>query len=152
MLVFYRNEPSYQGKRLSDWAREYGTNKWSRNANKAEMAEVAIRHIGAEGVPFLLQAIESVRAQTLKNIEIILINDGSTDNSMQIIEEQAAQDSRIRVLSQENQGNSAARNNAFKEAKGRYVYFMDSDDVIEGETLEACLVKCEAHQLDFVFF
>ena len=76
--------------------------------------------------PFLLQAIESVRAQTLKNIEIILINDGSTDNSMQIIEEQAAQDSRIRVLSQENQGNSAARNNAFKEAKGRYVYFMDS--------------------------
>lgn len=102
--------------------------------------------------PFLLQAIESVRAQTLKNIEIILINDGSTDNSMQIIEEQAAQDSRIRVLSQENQGNSAARNNAFKEAKGRYVYFMDSDDVIEGETLEACLAKCEAHQLDFVFF
>ena len=102
--------------------------------------------------PFLQQAVESVRAQTLRNIEIIVMNDGSTDKSMQIIEEQAAQDNRIRVLSQENQGNSAARNNAFKAARGKYVYFMDSDDVIEEETLEACLAKCEAHELDFVFF
>src|SRR5688572_345126 len=57
VLVFYRNEPSYQGKRLSDWAREYGTNKWSGSQNKAEAAEAAIRHIGADGVPFLLRTI-----------------------------------------------------------------------------------------------
>lgn len=72
VLVFYRNEPSYQGKRLSDWAREYETNKWSGNANKAETAEAAIRHIGAEGVPFLLQAIATGPSPLKKRLRKVI--------------------------------------------------------------------------------
>ena len=72
LLVFYRNEPSYQGKRLSDWAREYGTNKWSRNPSKAGMAEAAIRHIGAEGVPFLLQVIATEPSPIKKRLRKVI--------------------------------------------------------------------------------
>jgi len=72
VLVFYRNEPSYQGKRLSDWAREYGTNKWSGNLNKAETAEAAIRRIGANGVPFLLQAIATEPSPMKKRLRKVI--------------------------------------------------------------------------------
>jgi len=56
-LVFYSNEPSHQGKRLSNWAREYGSNHWSSSPDKAKSAEAAIQYLGADGVPFLLGAI-----------------------------------------------------------------------------------------------
>ena len=101
---------------------------------------------------YVRQAVESIRRQTLKDIEIIIVNDGSTDGSMTILEELAAQDERIKLFSQENQGQSIARNFALQKVGGKYLYFMDSDDYLENDALELCFEKAESNNLDFVLF
>lgn len=101
---------------------------------------------------YLREAIDSIVNQTLKEIEIIIVNDGSTDNSGQIIAEYAKRDSRIKVITQENQGQAIARNEALKIAYGEYIYFMDSDDILDVEALAICSEKCDAENLDFVIF
>lgn len=101
---------------------------------------------------YVRQAVESICRQTLKDIEIIIVNDGSTDGSLAILEELAAQDERIKLFSQENQGQSAARNFATEKAKGKYIYFMDSDDFLEKDALQLCFEKAENNNLDFVLF
>jgi glycosyltransferase involved in cell wall biosynthesis len=77
---------------------------------------------------YLKQCLDSVATQTLRDIEIICVNDGSTDGSLAILEEYAKKDSRIVVINQKNQGAGLARNKALKCAQGRYFVFMDSDD------------------------
>lgn len=74
--------------------------------------------------------IKSLLAQTYENIEILLIDDGSKDRSLAICQEFAAQDPRIRVIHQENQGVSAARNRGLDEARGDYIMFVDGDDIV----------------------
>lgn len=101
---------------------------------------------------YVAQAVESIMQQTWEDIEIILINDGSTDGSMPIMEKLAQKDRRIQLYSQKNQGQSVARNHGMQYASGTYVYFMDSDDLLEPEALEVCVGTCEANELDFVFF
>ncbi|MDR0753333.1 MAG: glycosyltransferase, partial [Holosporaceae bacterium] len=80
---------------------------------------------------FLHRCLVSVTRQTLRNIEIICVNDGSTDNSRPLLEEFAAADDRIVVVHQDNRGQGAARNLAMTIAKGEYIGFVDSDDWIE---------------------
>ena len=80
---------------------------------------------------YLRQCLESVINQTYKNLEIILVNDGSTDNSGKICEEYALKDERIKVIHKENGGISSARNTAVDIAKGEYITFIDSDDDVE---------------------
>ena len=80
---------------------------------------------------FLEKCIESLRNQTLKDIEMIFINDGSTDNSLDILRGYEKIDSRIKVIDQKNSGPSVARNNGIKVAKGDYISFSDSDDWID---------------------
>ncbi len=101
---------------------------------------------------YIGEALDSISRQTLRELEIIVVNDGSTDGSLRVVEQRAEKDPRIKVCSQKNAGQSVARNEALKFASGKYLYFMDSDDVIEPETLETCLRKCEEEALDFVFF
>lgn len=79
---------------------------------------------------YLTECLTSVVNQTFKDIEIICVNDGSTDNSPIILEEFAQKDSRIKIINQENQGLSAARNTGLDVATGEYVSFIDSDDYI----------------------
>lgn len=86
---------------------------------------------------FLQETILSVLNQTLKEIEIILVNDGSSDNSLKICKEYAAKDKRIKLLNQENCGVSIARNNGLKIASGDYIFFMDSDDTIDKNFIES---------------
>lgn len=95
-------------------------------------------------------AIQSIRDQTLTDFELIVINDGSTDNSLHLIK--TIPDSRIRVFSQENAGQGAARNHGLQYARGEYIYFMDSDDILDREALRECFQICEEQHLDFVFF
>ncbi|WP_071146346.1 glycosyltransferase [Bacteroides ihuae] len=101
---------------------------------------------------YVRQAVESITEQTLREIEIIVVNDGSTDGSLQILQELAGKDSRIQVYSQENKGLSVTRNIGLNHARGKYVYFMDSDDLLETDALELCYNKCVNDKLDFVFF
>jgi len=85
---------------------------------------------------YLHQCIESVIAQTFKDWEAILVNDGSKDGSLAICQEYAAKDKRIKVIDKSNGGPSSARNRGLNEAKGEFVYFMDADDWIETKFLE----------------
>ena len=85
---------------------------------------------------YLKQCLESVVSQTLKDIEILCVNDGSTDSSLEILEEYASRDTRIRIINQENHGAGNARNTGLNIAAGEYLYFLDGDDYIENKTLE----------------
>lgn len=101
---------------------------------------------------YLKEALDSIINQSLKEIEIILINDGSTDNSLNIIREYEEKDKRVIVINQKNQGQSVARNEGIQVAQGKYIYFMDSDDYVDLDTLELCYQKAEKEKVDFLFF
>ncbi|MGN0257417.1 MAG: glycosyltransferase family 2 protein [Bacteroides sp.] len=101
---------------------------------------------------YLSEALDSICKQTLRELQIILIDDGSTDNSPQIMEKYAARDMRIQIITQTNQGQGAARNHGLKNAEGEYIYFMDSDDVLEATCLEECYNICKSKHLDYVTF
>lgn len=101
---------------------------------------------------FLRQCIESVINQTLKTIEIILIDDGSTDNSGNICDEYAKSDNRIIVIHQKNKGASYARNVGLKIAKGEWVTFVDSDDWVESDLYEVAMKKLNEKQADVFMF
>lgn len=85
---------------------------------------------------YLRRCIDSIINQTFKNIEIILVNDGSPDNCPKICEEYKNKDNRIVIVNQENQGLSAARNSGIRIARGKYLVFIDSDDYIEEDMIE----------------
>lgn len=97
---------------------------------------------------YLRQCLDSVVNQTLREIEIICLNDGSTDDSMQILTEYAARDKRIVVLSQENSGIGAARNRALTFVDAPYVYFVDSDDWLDLTCLEKLYSKMQDTSAD----
>lgn len=84
---------------------------------------------------YIDQCIYSAIKQTYRNIEIIIINDGSNDNSNKLIEKWALEDSRIRYFRQKNRGVAKTRNTGLQYAKGDYVYFLDADDYIMGDAL-----------------
>ena len=88
---------------------------------------------------YLEECLESIRQQTFTDIEVILVNDGSTDGSRKICEQYCEKDSRFRLINQENQGQSVARNRGVKESVGQYIMFVDSDDVINTSVLEVLL-------------
>lgn len=85
---------------------------------------------------YLRECLDSVLCQTFQDWEAICVNDGSSDNSLAILDEYAAKDSRFKVVSQTNGGLSAARNTGMDNASGEYIVFLDSDDWIEYNTLE----------------
>ena len=76
---------------------------------------------------YLSECLDSVISQTLKDIEIICVNDGSTDNSLQILKEYASKDTRIKIIDKENEGQGYARKVGLDVANGEYILFCDSD-------------------------
>ena len=103
--------------------------------------------------PYLDETFGSLLNQSLKEIEIIAVNDGSTDQSETIIRKYMQQDSRISYFYQENQGQSVARNLALQHATGDYIYMMDSDDVLgDPNALQIYYEYAEKNNADFIFF
>jgi glycosyltransferase involved in cell wall biosynthesis len=90
---------------------------------------------------YLRQCLDSVIHQDYSNYEVICINDGSTDDSSDILREYEQEDSRIKIIEQTNRGLSAARNAGIKAATGEYIFFLDSDDWIEPDTLKILAQK-----------
>ena len=101
---------------------------------------------------YIGECLDSLINQTFGDIEIICVNDGSTDSTLDILNEYASRDSRIRVISQKNMGVSAARNRAMECISGKYTYFMDSDDVLDVNALNELYEIIEDKQVDFVLF
>ena len=96
---------------------------------------------------YLSKCIESVINQSYDNIEIIIINDGSTDSSLEIIKGYALDDNRIKVITTNNQGLSAARNRGIIEGRGKYIAFIDADDYISKEYISILLGACEMYNV-----
>lgn len=101
---------------------------------------------------YINQCLDSLINQTLKDIEIILIDDGSPDNSGKICDEYSRNDHRIKVIHKENGGVSAARNDGIKEATGDYIMFLDSDDWAEENMCEVAYNAIVEKKVDMAFF
>lgn len=104
----------------------------------------------------LEKCIDSVRDQTYKNIEILIINDGSQDNSLSIMNKYKNKDKRIIIINQENKGLSGARNTGIKNATGDYITFIDSDDYINETMIEECMnifikYNCDAIRNNYIY-
>ena len=102
--------------------------------------------------PYLRQCLDSVVNQTLRNIQVICVNDGSTDDSLSILEEYAARDSRFKIITQANQGGGSARNAAYPYIHGKYAYFADPDDWLEPDLCEKVSQRLEETEADVVYF
>lgn len=101
---------------------------------------------------YLNECIDSVLNQSFKDFEIICINDGSTDNSLSILSDYEVSDERIKVISQQNRGLGASRNEGLKLAQGEYVLFLDSDDYLTPDALEKLYNQAYANDLDLILF
>lgn len=102
---------------------------------------------------YLREAICSVFNQTLQDIEIIAVNDGSEDDSLQVLNELAVLDKRLKVVSYDkNVGVSVCRNRGVDIATGKYIYFFDSDDLLDPDCLNVCFAKMESGNYDFIVF
>lgn len=98
----------------------------------------------------LRETLDSIFAQSFKDFELICVNDGSTDGSLEVLKEYAAKDSRIRIISQENKGVAAARNVGLAEVSAPYTLILDSDDIFDSEMFSKLYLKAEKTAADIV--
>ncbi|MBR0423231.1 MAG: glycosyltransferase [Clostridia bacterium] len=99
---------------------------------------------------YLDECLNNMDSQTLKEMEIICVNDGSTDNSLEVLKKHQKKDKRIKIINQENAGVSAARNAGIKAAKGKYIVFADSDDLIPAYAYKKAFECAEKYNADIV--
>ena len=99
---------------------------------------------------YLKQCLDSITAQSYKNLEIILVDDGSTDGSNRICDEYADNDARIKVIHKENGGQASARNEAAKIAQGEYIIYIDSDDYINKMHIQNLIQVALEYDADLV--
>lgn len=97
---------------------------------------------------YLPECLDSLVNQSLKDIEIICVDDGSSDNSLEILEEYAKKDSRIKVFSNENSGLAITRNFGIEQSSGKYIGFVDSDDYVDEFMFEKLYISCKQNDLD----
>lgn len=101
---------------------------------------------------FLVECLDSLLRQTLRNVEVICIDDASTDGSRAILDKYAKNDPRVKVLATSHKGAYYARYEGLRHVRGKYVYFMDSDDALDLNTFQECVETCELWNLDHIVF
>lgn len=101
---------------------------------------------------YVAECIESIVSQTCLDIEIILINDGSTDNSLEIMRRYEASDDRIIIINQDNHGLGYSRNLGIDKSQGEYILFVDSDDFLEKDTIEGLYFNANSLDLDLLYY
>lgn len=101
---------------------------------------------------YLNQCLDSILNQTLEDMEVICVDDGSSDSTLEILRSYARMDSRVRVLTQPNGGAGAARNNGLRQARGEFLSFLDADDFFEPNMLEEAVRSAEQYNADYVIF
>lgn len=116
------------------------------------MVEISVVMPAYNAIEFLDEAINSIINQSFKDLEIICVDDGSTDNTLEVLQGYASKDDRIQVYHQENQGAGGATNTGISKAKGKYIYLMDADDILDLHALEELYNIMEEKDLDFVIF
>ena len=107
--------------------------------NRKHQPDISVVVPAYNAEQFLVRAVDSIRRQTMENIEILLVDDGSSDGTAALCRSLAAEDSRIRVLTRQNGGAAAARNTGIRAASGQYVCFVDADDYVESDFCENLL-------------
>ena len=114
----------------------------------AEIIKVSVVMPTYNAYKYIRPALESVMEQTLREIEIICVDDGSTDHTLDILKEYQAKDSRIRIVTENNAGPAAARNKGLARIRGEYVIFLDADDFFNPQLLEKLYDVATRDQLD----
>lgn len=99
---------------------------------------------------YLKECLNSTINQTYKNLEIICINDGSTDGSLKLIQEYSIKDNRIKIINKENEGLSSARNTGITNSRGEYIFHLDGDDYIDEDTINKLIINAEKNSSDVV--
>lgn len=118
---------------------------------RADRPTVSVVTANYNGARYLAEAVRSVLDQTLASLELIVVDDRSTDDSLQVLEAAAAGDPRVRVFVQpQNGGPGAARNRALAEARGTWIAVFDSDDLMAADRLERMVARAEADNADIV--
>lgn len=120
--------------------------------NENKLVSIVIPIYNAE--KYLRRCLDSTLTQTYSNIEVVCVNDGSTDNSLNILKDYQSKDSRIKIIDKENAGVSAARNDGIRQSKGDYIIFIDADDWIEKNTVEVSLeytIKYNAEHVRYAY-
>ncbi len=116
------------------------------------MVQVSVIVPVYNGEKYLEKCIRSILNQTLEELEVLCVDDGSTDGSLEILKALQQEDSRIQILIQPNGGAGAARNNGLRRAKGKYLSILDADDFFEPDMLAEAVAAAEAYEADFVVF
>jgi len=124
--------------------------KISNNISKISIIKLSVILPVFNVENYLVQCLDSIVNQTLREIEIICVNDGSTDKSPLILEDYAKKDNRIRIINQKNTGSGVARNLGIKHVKGEYIGFVDSDDYIDVNMFEKLYKNAKLNDADVV--
>lgn len=104
------------------------------------------------GAKYIRETVQSVLSQTFQSIEIVCVDDGSEDDTLQVLEALAKEDERISVYSQQNCGLSISRNRGQKMSSGRYILFLDGDDLLRRDAIECIVAEAESKEADVVLF
>ncbi len=104
------------------------------------------------GEKYLHECLDSVVNQTLQDIEVICVDDGSTDNTLDVFNEYAKRDDRFKIISQKNAGLSCGRNRALEMARGKYIVFLDADDYLRYDAIDVIFNKMEQNKLDMLSY
>ena len=121
---------------------------FNKNASDTPKVSIVVPVYNVE--KYLRECLDSLLAQKLKDIEVIVVNDGSTDSSPAIAAEYAARDSRVRVISKENEGYGKTMNRGFSEARGEYIGIVESDDFADPRMFKDMYKFAKKHDLDLV--